>query len=76
MTVLLIGYLIVAVLLVLIGGIIWLLSIDGDDRRTGARLLFLAPVWFALVVPAIRTLWADAEWGNRIQDRRKNEYHR
>lgn len=57
------GYLIVAVLVSLIGGTIWLLSISKDELRTGARLLFLAPVWPALVVPAIRVLWADTGWG-------------
>lgn len=60
---LLIGYLIIAALLAMVGGFIWAMSIDGDDRRTGARLLFLAPVWPALVVPAIRALWADTGWG-------------
>lgn len=60
---LLFGYLAVAALLATIGGVIWIMSIDGDDRRTGARLLFLAPVWPALVVPAIRVLWADTGWG-------------
>ena len=63
MTTLLIGYLIVAALLVLIGGVGWAMNISGDDRRTGARLLFLALVWPALVVPAIRVLWADTGWG-------------
>lgn len=60
---LLVVYPTIAALLVLVGGIIWLMSIDEDDRRIGARLLFLAPVWPALVVPAIRVLWADAGWG-------------
>lgn len=60
---LLFGYLAVAALLATIGGVGWAMNISGDDRRTGARLLFLAPVWPALVVPAIRVLWADTGWG-------------
>ena len=53
----------VAALLATIGGVIWIMSIDGDDRRTGSRVLFLALVWPVLVVPAIRVLWADTGWG-------------
>lgn len=63
MIALLIVYLIGVGLLALSGLIMWFLYYDVSDKRTAARLLFLAPAWPALVVPAIRVLWADAGWG-------------
>lgn len=65
MTALLIVYLIGVSLLALIGASTWLigLQLDTIERQKGARLLFLAPVWPVLIVPAIRSLWADTGWG-------------
>lgn len=35
------------------------------ERRKSARIIFTAPIWPLLVVPALRRLWREAEWGRR-----------
>lgn len=42
-----------------------ILSGAARDRREGARLAFLAPVWPVLLLIGIRHLWRTADWSRR-----------
>lgn len=39
--------------------------LDDYERRKSARIIFTAPIWPLLVVPALWRLWREAEWGRR-----------